>query len=465
MINSDIAGRFKKILIRSLVFTGFMTLPLFIFSQTGDSARLDISLIKADIDTLISTLLTVHPTFASNYRQNNLELRIDSIKNSLTEPMLPLDFYRMMQPVIAIDGHTTLIYTGEVYPKIKNPFFPFKVVILDNNLYIKENLSENQTLTKGTILEKINGIPAQHIIHNLLRYMHGEMVNYKTKSLENSFHIYYRLIYGSFSNFEVTVNNIDYELKGTASSGFKEPSKPNFELRFYDDDIAYLYKRSFKPPKDFINFIDSAFAQIAQKQIKYLIIDNRKGGGLGELADSLMAYIANKPYRINEKKVTKISRFNERDIQQYATPGYINDGFFTEEFPLCFPVRKNKFEGETYIMVGPLSYSLATCFTAAAQCYQAALIIGEETGQPLLSNGDINSFRLENTQIMCYTSMAIYSMPCHNNDTLHGVMPDYIVTPGLNELINDSDYTLNYTLKLIRENRKMSKLTNGYGNE
>ncbi|MFO7656047.1 MAG: S41 family peptidase, partial [Bacteroidales bacterium] len=434
MISKDIAGRFKKILIRSLFFTGFMTLPLFIFSQTGDSARLDISLIKADIDTLITTLLNVHPTFASHYRQNNLELKIDSIKNSLTEPMLPLDFYRMMQPVIAIDGHTTLIYTGEVYPKIKNPFFPFKVVIHNNNLYIKENLSENQELTKGTGIEKINGIPAQHIIQNLLRYMHGEMVNYKTKSLENSFHIYYRLVYGSFSNFEVTVNNIDYDLKGTDWSGFKEPSKPNFELRFYDDDIAYLYKRSFKPPKDFIHFMDSAFKLISEKQIHHLIIDNRRGGGLGDMADSLLACFSSYPYNLYEKKSTKISHLTNNYIELNKSSGLIKNGNFVQEFNPHQPFRVNHFKGNTYIMVGALSYSLGTCFPASAKCYKNAIIVGEETGQPLLSNGDINSFRLENTQILCYTSMSIYSMPCHNNDTLHGVMPDYIVTPGLNEL-------------------------------
>jgi len=44
-------------------------------------------------------------------------------------------------------------------------------------------------------------------------------------------------------------------------------------------------------------------------------------------------------------------------------------------------------------------------------------------------------------------------MPCNNNDTINGVMPDYKVTPTLEDLLNDQDYTLEYTLKLIRENK------------
>ncbi|MBN2611388.1 MAG: hypothetical protein JXB00_07525 [Bacteroidales bacterium] len=460
MIKTDKTGRIKKILFSCLVFSGFMTFPLSIFSQTGDSVRLDISLIKADIDSLISTLLTVHPTFATHYRQNNLELKIDSIKNNLTGPIAPLDFYRMMQPVIAIDGHTTLIYTGDVYPKIKNPLFPFKVVIYNDKLYIKENLSEKQALTKGSIIEKINGIPAQRIIQNMMRYMHGEMDNYKTKSLENSFHIYYRLIYGSFSDFIVTLNNTDYHLKGTGWNEFKEPVKPKFELRFYDDDIAYLYKRSFKPPKDFIHFMDSAFKVISEKQIQYLIIDNRRGGGLGDMADSLLAYFSDNPYKLYEKKSTKISHLTNNYIESNKSFEFIKNGFFVQEFNPHQPFRVNHFKGNTYIMVGALSYSLGTCFPASAKCYQNAIIVGEETGQPLLSNGDIDKFRLPNTGIDCYSSLSVYYMPCHNNDKLHGVIPDYMITPTLDELINDTDYTLNYTLQLIREKRKMNNITN-----
>ena len=44
-------------------------------------------------------------------------------------------------------------------------------------------------------------------------------------------------------------------------------------------------------------------------------------------------------------------------------------------------------------------------------------------------------------------------MPGNNNDTLKGVIPDYNVTPTLDDLLNDKDYTLEFTLKLIRENK------------
>ena len=149
------------------------------------------------------------------------------------------------------------------------------------------------------------------IIRNLIRYIPGEKESYKTKRLEKDFHIYMALVYGSFSDFEITVNKSELKLKGAKWDDFQEPSKPKFELRFYDDDIAYIYKRMFMPPKDFMHFMDSAFTVISEKQINYLIIDNLRGGGLTDLADSLMSYFTDKPYCMIEKKMTKISSLNK----------------------------------------------------------------------------------------------------------------------------------------------------------
>jgi hypothetical protein len=427
--------------------------PIFLFGQKDTAQLFEPFLIKADIDTLITKMKDFHPTFLSYYRENNIQSKIDSIKKTISYPISTLDLFRIMQPIISIDGHTTLTYTGEVYPKIDNPFFPFKVIIYNNNLYLKENLSDNKSISKGSTIETINGIPASAIIKNLTRYLPGEKVSYKTKSLESDFHIYYRLVYGSFSDFNVIVNKTEYKLKGAKWGDFQEPSKPKFELRFYDNDIAYLYKRSFKPPKDFIHFMDSAFNVISEKQIKYLIIDNLRGGGMTDLADSLMSYFAEKPYCMFEKKMTKISPLTKDFIESKKSEGYVKDDYFIQEFS-THNSRPNRFTGTVYILTGPLSYSTGTCFPAAAKFYHNAVIVGEVTGQPLLSNGDLNRFTLSNTKLTCYTSLSKIYMPCNNNNSNNGVIPDYIVTPSLDDLLNDKDYTLEYTLKLIRKNKE-----------
>jgi Peptidase family S41 len=204
---------------------------------------------------------------------------------------------------------------------------------------------------------------------------------------------------------------------------------------------------------DFIHFMDSAFQVIEDKQIKYLIIDNLKGGGMTDLADSLLAYISKNPYYLFEKKKTKISPLTKDYVEGKKMEGIIKDGYFIQEF-LTHKPKPNNFSGTSYILTGPSSYSTATCFPAAAKCFQNAIIVGEESGQPLLSNGGLNRFKLTHTKLTCYTSLSQIYMPCHNNDIENGVIPDYVVTPSLDDLLNDYDYTLEYTLKMIRENKK-----------
>ena len=37
--------------------------------------------------------------------------------------------------------------------------------------------------------------------------------------------------------------------------------------------------------------------------------------------------------------------------------------------------------------------------------------------------------------------------------TMNGLIPYYAITPSLEDLLYDNDYTLEYILKLIRENK------------
>ncbi len=403
------------------------------------------------MDTLISRMKHYHPTFLNYYHENNLQSKIDSIKETIHSPMSALGFFRIMQPIISIDGHTSLSYREEIYPETDHPFFPFKIIIYNNMMYVKENYTDNKAIIKGSIIETINEVPANTIIKNLIRYIPGEKESYKTKLLEEEFHIYYRLVYGSFTSFHIKLNNKEHTLAGASWNVFREPSRPKYELRFYDDDIAYLYKRKFQP--DFLHFMDSVFALLAEKKVKYLIIDNLSGGGITDIADTLMSYITCKPYCMFNKRVTKISPLTREEAIYNEPKVSIKDNYIRQEFSTHTVARNNRFTGITYILTGMKSYSTATFFSASAKCYGAATIVGEESGQPLVSNGGLDRFVLPNTNITCYTCLSIFYAPCNNNDAEKGVLPDYYVTPSLDDLLNDKDCILDYTLKLIRENK------------
>ncbi len=54
------------------------------YSQEVKELTYEPTQIKADIDTLIAKLLDVHPTYLNYYTTNNLQSKIDSIKNSIS---------------------------------------------------------------------------------------------------------------------------------------------------------------------------------------------------------------------------------------------------------------------------------------------------------------------------------------------------------------------------------------------
>lgn len=134
-----------------------LILSFIIFSSVSFGQNKTIELyephqIKADIDTLIQKLKAIHPTYQSYYTQNGIAEKIDSIKSNIKQPLSGLEFFRIMQPLVAIDGHTTLTYRGQIPPESNNPFFPFKIIIHNGNLYVKENLTENKDISKGAKL-------------------------------------------------------------------------------------------------------------------------------------------------------------------------------------------------------------------------------------------------------------------------------------------------------------------------
>ena len=68
----------KKILILWILIT-----PSILFGQKEIPQLFESIQIKADIDILISKLKDIHPTFLNYYKANNLQSRIDSIKNKI----------------------------------------------------------------------------------------------------------------------------------------------------------------------------------------------------------------------------------------------------------------------------------------------------------------------------------------------------------------------------------------------
>ena len=82
--------------------------------------------------------------------------------------------------------------------------------------------------------------------------------------------------------------------------------------------------------------------------------------------------------------------------------------------------------------------------------YSDAIIVGEETGMPLISNADLSRKKLPNSGIYLYKSLSIYYLPCAENNQ-GGVKPDYEVPLSLQDLLVYADKYLDFTINIIKQ--------------
>jgi C-terminal processing protease CtpA/Prc len=110
-----------------------------------------------------------------------------------------------------------------------------------------------------------------------------------------------------------------------------------------------------------------------------------------------------------------------------------------------------------YVLIGPRTYSASSIFAAMAKCYSDAIIVGEETGMPSISNADLSRYKLPHSGMNIYTSLSIYYLPCAENDK-DGVKPDVEVKMSTDDLLEGRNSYLEYTIDLIRHETDQLKL-------
>jgi hypothetical protein len=406
-----------------------------------------------DIDFLLESLKSIHPTFGRNLTDSSFAGRIDSVKKAIRRPLSRHDFFKIMQPLVSVDGHTSLRFDDTIYPEVDAPFFPFKVLLVDNKLYVKENLSSDTSVQKGAVVDSINGLPVSAIVRQLTEYVPRDGSRLRPYKLANEFHHYYRLVFGNFAEFRLTVDDKGSKhalrVPGARAESFGFEQRPQFEFRMLRDSVAYFYIGKFRKPDLFMACLDSVFTILHEEKPAHLIIDKRSGGGFTNLADSLLSYLTDKPFRTFEKKMVKISPANTDYVEENKSKGTVRDGYLVIDYPeVVPPKRENRFRGTTYVLMDHQTYSTATYFVAAVKCSNVATLVGEEAAQPLISNADLHGFRLPNTQMKCYSSMSTYYFPCAKNRK-DSVAPDHEVRYTIDELLDGSDRCLEYALALI----------------
>ncbi|HPE54800.1 MAG TPA: S41 family peptidase [Bacteroidales bacterium] len=445
-----------------------------------------------DIASLFETLETIHPDLYFYTPKDSIDVLIEQAKAKITGPMSALDFWKLMGPVVAKlgDGHTGLYFPRKsyyMYLDSSNVIFPLEVVVRDNKVFVSKNYSADSLLNPNTEILEINGMEMNFLLNEIRKYQWGERQSFIDLKTGLNFNTYLWMLYGESTNFDLrfvsSTNNQTYvkNVPGIIFDSYRRAKqKDNTEDRdfwFYqvvDQKIGVIEFNSMRRGGDFKNFLDSTFRAIQSDSISDLIIDIRKnGGGNSSLVVSLFSYFNTKPYTQATQMDVKISKqarkqFRKMIFKWYTYPLYPVTLFFNETRPILWgkkgkvvsfheqpethKIREPFFNGDVYLLTSPNTFSSANILAAVFKCYDMGTIIGEETGGVTIAFGDLIYFSLPNTGLPGICSYKKFYHPCGNPDN-RGVIPDIEVIPNPEDLKDNRDTVLEFTIETILEKR------------
>lgn len=400
--------------------------------------------LKEDADILYESILDVHPYMFTNIYRNEFEKELDERKKLLTDSMTAFDFYRLFAPLVSKieDGHTELHYPLELAIRNEIEVLPYTFTIdkTDSTLMIRDGF-EDKTLASGSRIMSVNGVRSKELIEKAFSMLSGEASHFKMERLNLLFSPLLGIILPS-KEFQVEyVHNGEKEstmIRAKLLSEYVEVllaplvgQIPYSSQINRDQGTAVLSLNSFgiydeKGKKEYRNFLDSLFREIAENHIENLIIDIRmNGGGLESLVWDLFQYISPEPFQTKGPSIEKIGEAVKKEYGLEEPTGIYVIGAEG-----LIPLRENplRYSGNCYLLTSNFTFSSATDMAWAFQYFKMGKIVGEETGGLIVSYGNGFDVELPNTHLLCGISRWKYYGYGATEDQKHGVIPDLLVS-------------------------------------
>ncbi|WP_343679495.1 S41 family peptidase [Chryseobacterium arthrosphaerae] len=474
--------------------------------------------LKEDVDYAYAKLKQMHPQLYWYIPKQELERKFDSLKQTLNEPLTPLQFYFKLQPVIAgiREGHLSLRIPRKKFTKKeikkfehqKGLFSRFQYYIDGDRMYIVQNPDSIENIKPGTEILSINQVPVSDYIKKYRGLISSDGYNttFQPYFLKDLFFIFYTAENGLTSQATLTTlyngekhtytlnreSKSDKDLekdkemqKRTAEKKLNDyvaaSNSYNRSFKFLDKDstIAYIKVKSFS--REYSDeFYKKTFSKIKNAESKYLIIDvrNNYGGSLYEI-NNLYSYLTDKPFTL-----IKPSQVTSRDIplrtnyfrksapfeyalKSIAYPSYFfaqafstykKDGKVFYKMKADKPTKPNKsaFHGKVFVLINGGSFSASSIITAKLKNDKRATLVGEETGGA--NDGTVAGFysyqKLPNSEIRFPIGLLLVQPNIDFSDSKKGVTPDIVVHETMQDIIDKKDPQLDWIKNEISKENK-----------
>lgn len=482
------------------------------------AACIDPEELKEDIDYAYLKLQKMHPQLYWYISKKDLDYKFDSLKQTINQPLTPIQFYFKLQPVIADirEGHLSLKIPMKKLTKKeiktlenkKGMFSRFEYYLQDDHLFIIENKDSIENIKPGTEILAINNVPVSEYVKKYRQLISSDGYNttFQSYFLKDVFFNFYTAENG-FTNtafIETLYNGTkqSYTLHRESKSkndlekdkelekrtpekkmndyvAFTNSYNRNFKFLDQDSTTAYIKIKSFT--SDYSEkFYRETFSKIKKAGSAYLIIDvrNNYGGSLHEI-NNLYSYLAPEPYVLIKpsqlaSRITPLrtNYFRKSTPFQYAFkslayPTYVfaqtfstykKDGKVYYKMKAAKPTKPNKnaFQGKVFVLINGGSFSASSIITAKLKYDQRAILVGEETGGA--NDGTVAGFysyqKLPHSKINLPIGLLLVQPNIDFLNTKKGVSPDVIITESMQDIIDKKDPQLDWVKNKIAEEKR-----------
>ena len=462
--------------------------------------------LNKDYSVFRGALEESHPGVYWYTPKDEMDNYFDWGKNQIKDSLDEEDFRKVLSYVISkINCGHTVTRSSKAFMKYRdttiNKIFPLSLKIwpgasfADDTATVAANLfRKDSILTRGVVVKKIDHQPISTILDTLCQYISsdGHNMTHKYQALSNrgGFGAAFTSIFGQKENYFIdylgsdgiektatipsynpradSVNRIAISrfAKTTRAERKKQITLATRNLRVDSiNRVAFMDLGSFGRSLKLKSFFRTSFKEMRHKGTKDLVVDVRGNGG-GSVTNStfLTKFIVDRKFKVADTLYanTRNSRYKKyidgyffnRLFMLFMTSkkkdGKYHFGYFERHY--FKPKKKNRFEGNVYILTGGNSFSATTLFTQTVKPQDNVFVVGEETGGGAYGNTAwlIPDLTLPETGIRFRLPLFRLVIDKNIPKDGRGVQPEVIAVPTTEAIRRGADYKMDKVMELIK---------------
>jgi hypothetical protein len=454
--------------------------------------------LRSDFVGLRRVLEESHPGLYRYSSKAAIDREFDRGIRSIDGNKTVIEFYDIVTKVLSAirDGHTNAYLPSEYrqYLKTDAHLVPLQVTAINGQLYVLA--SAKGAVPPAALILSINGRSPQAVLGKIFSHLSGDgdVLTGKYAAFGRNFPLYYYLFVGQPESFTVqyrhggarhrvvltalAANRLQAALQEVIHTANPASDKPlRYEL-LNIPHAARLTIETFSPPdiqkagQNFPLFLSSVFSTIRDDGIEDLLIDLRGNDGGDDYGPLLFSYLATQPFRFFDRAEAVSSTFTTlgeyshlgADFQQefvdFLVPS--SDGRFslrngsgiTAPEP---PLQKTHYTGRTWFLVDGDVFSATAEFCSIAFSTKRGQFLGVETGGAYHGNssGESVVITLPYSKLRAVIPLVMFRMAESDpTNERRGIIPQYPIQPTIEQLLNDSDPTLDRAIAIIGTARR-----------